>query len=299
MIFFLSILLSFHLFADADVPLLFHLAGGPSAAGLFPAEIKVPPVILPVPGGQEGQSAPANPQMDYRLAIIRYVSGELARAVRPLPGGKQGFWMKAGQPLDQAELGRAVAARGAAIRPGDKVQITHIEFRGRQIVLDVNGGGWRKTHWYQHLSIETSGLPASTTQGTTEPASDTSGPPSIRPGTGSTIYLDFGKPVPQLTPEELKQLLSPLLDFSRQHSAAVQWVDTLPPEFQKAIRERRAAVGMDREMVVAAMGRPDKKVRERDTDGNEIEDWIYGEPPSKTVFVRFQGDRVTNIKEFP
>jgi hypothetical protein len=56
---------------------------------------------------------------------------------------------------------------------------------------------------------------------------------------------------------------------------------------------------MDREQVVAAIGKPDHKIRERDQEGNDIEDWIYGQPPSKTVFVRFSGDRVTNIKQYP
>jgi len=34
-------------------------------------------------------------------------------------------------------------------------------------------------------------------------------------------------------------------------------------------------------------------------EGNDIEDWIYGQPPSKTVFVRFTGSRVTSVKQFP
>ena len=50
---------------------------------------------------------------------------------------------------------------------------------------------------------------------------------------------------------------------------------------------------MDKEEVVAAIGKPEHKVRERDAEGNDIEDWIYGQPPSKTVFIRFQGDKVT------
>jgi len=39
--------------------------------------------------------------------------------------------------------------------------------------------------------------------------------------------------------------------------------DTLPPEMKKAIQERRPVVGMDREELIAAMGKPDHKVRER------------------------------------
>jgi len=111
--------------------------------------------------------------------------------------------------------------------------------------------------------------------------------------------VEFNKSVPDLTPEELKQLLAPLLDFSKQRSASVQWFDTLPVEMKKAIQDRRPLIGMDREMVVAAIGKPGHKVRERDTDGNDIEDWIYGTPPAKTIFVRFSGDRVSSIKQFP
>jgi hypothetical protein len=55
---------------------------------------------------------------------------------------------------------------------------------------------------------------------------------------------------------------------------------------------------MDQEMVIASMGRAEKKVRERGPDGNETEDWIYGSPPAKTVFVTFEGDTVINVKEF-
>jgi len=79
----------------------------------------------------------------------------------------------------------------------------------------------------------------------------------------------------------------------------VQWIDSLPIELKTAIQERRPVVGMDREEVVAAIGKPEHKVRERDTEGNDIEDWIYGQPPSKTVFVRFTGNRVTSVKQFP
>jgi hypothetical protein len=89
------------------------------------------------------------------------------------------------------------------------------------------------------------------------------------------------------------------MDFSRQRSASVQWFETLPIAMRKAIQDRVAVVGMDREEVVAAIGKPEHKVRERDQEGNDIEDWIYGQPPSKTVFVRFTGQQVTSVKQFP
>ena len=71
-----------------------------------------------------------------------------------------------------------------------------------------------------------------------------------------------------------------MLDFSKQRSSTVNWIDTLAPQFQQAIKDEHAIVGMDSEMVLAAMGRPEHKVRERDTEGRDTEDWIYGTPPS-------------------
>ena len=121
----------------------------------------------------------------------------------------------------------------------------------------------------------------------------------MQPGLGSTLFLEFGKPLPDLSPDDLKKLLAPFLDFAKQRSASVQWFDTLPIEMKKAIQERAPVVGMDREEVVAAIGKPEHKVRERDAEGNDIEDWIYGQPPSKTVFVRFTGARVTSVKQYP
>jgi len=128
----------------------------------------------------------------------------------------------------------------------------------------------------------------------------TTGPETpVNTNAGATVYLDFDKPLPDMTPDELKQYLSSFLDFSKQHSAAVQWVESLPPDIQIAIKDRRPAVGMDREMVVAALGRPDRKVREKAPDGTETEDWIFGKPPAKTVFVKFEGDKVVQVQQFP
>ena len=234
-------------------------------------------------------------QDNSKLALIRFVSGEFAKAVKSMPAGKEGFLFHVGKPLNGELLDRAVATHGAAVNSGDSVQITKLEFRDHQIVVDVNGGGRGKRHWRDHLQI---GLGGGYPTARTTSAPDT-GPPGLQPGMGSTIFLEFDKPLPDLTPEELKQLLSPFLNFAKERSAAVQWFDTLPPEMKKAIQERKPVVGMDREEVVAAIGKPDHKVRERDSDGNDIEDWIYGQPPSKTVFVRFMGERVSSIKQFP
>jgi hypothetical protein len=232
-----------------------------------------------------------------RMAIIRAVSGEFVRAHIPLPGGKQGLHVSASQPFvpqsDGSQPANAfasphvyIAAHAPAIHQGDHVQITNIEFRDKTIVFDLNGGGKQKWHWRDHLQINAATLPS---QG---------GPPGLE-GQGATIFLDFEHRLPDVSPEEVKARLAPILDFNRERSASAQYAETLPPEFQKAIKDRMAAVGMDHDMVLAAMGRPDRKVRERDPDGNDTEDWIYGNPPERTVFVTFIGEKVVRVRQFP
>jgi|SRR5579859_352168 len=297
----IAIVLSVLLLADADIPRGMSLrAPEPSPSPNFANE-ELP--LFPAWGedtpqgqapAQAGTKKPAL-QETSKLDLIRYVSGEFAKAAKSLPAGKDGFLQYVDKPLNADLLTRAVATHGAAVHAGDQVQITRLEFRDHTIVVDVNGGGKGKKHFLDHLQISAGGVP--TMRSSSE--AQEKGPPGIQPGAGSTLFLEFGKTIPDLSPPELKQLLSPFLDFAKQRSASVQWADALPPDIKKAIQERIAKVGMDREMVVAAIGKPGHKVRERDNEGNEIEDWIYGTPPDRTVFVRFTGDKVTSIKQFP
>ena len=225
-----------------------------------------------------------------KLSLVRYVDGEIVQVVRPIPAGKKGFHLKAGAPLNENALQMAVTSAGSAINPGDRAQITDLDFKEKEIVVGINGGGrGRKTRLRDRIHLEVGGDVSMT------PMPDA----SVNTSAGATIYLEFDKPIPEMTADDLEKLLSGVLDFSKRHSAAVQWVDTLPPDVQKAIQDKKPIVGMDHEMVLAAMGRPDRKVREKGPDGNEIEDWIYGNPPEKTVFVSFEGDKVTKVHQYP
>jgi hypothetical protein len=290
---------SFLLFADADVPraMSFRTPDSSARPDFSNAEV----ALFPSLSSDQQTPPPTGPRKDKlqetsKLELIRYVSGEFAKATKALPAGKDGFLTYAGKPVNQELLERAVATHGVAIHPGDQAQITKLEFRDHTIVVDVNGGGRGRKRFLDRIQVSAGGsIP--TMRGTSE--QQETGPAGLQPGAGSTLLLEFSKQVPDLTPDELKQLLAPFLDFAKQRSASVQWFDTLPPDIRKAIQDRTAKVGMDREMVVAAIGKPGHKVRERDPQGNEIEDWIYGSPPAKTVFVRFTGDRVTSIKQFP
>jgi hypothetical protein len=299
----LALLMSWLLLADADIPRAMSLR--PTEASPSPNFANEELPLFPAnPGSDQSNQIPAQRaarratlQEPAKLELIRYVSGEFAKAVKALPAGKDGFLQYAEKPINDEVLGRAVATHGAAVHAGEQVQITKLEFRDHTIVVDVNGGGRGKRRFLDHLQIGMGGQTGPPIRSTSQ--QQESGPPGLQPGAGSTLFLEFNKTIPDLTPDELKQLLAPFMDFTKQRSASVQWIDTLPPDIKKAIQERNPRVGMDREMVVAAIGKPGHKVRERDTDGNEIEDWIYGTPPDRTVFVRFTGDKVTSIKKFP
>jgi hypothetical protein len=230
-----------------------------------------------------------------KLQLLRYVDGEYAKVLTPLPGGKAGYHVKAGASVDQDSLRKALITSGAALNVGDSVQITKVEFHDREIQFDINNGPKGKTSWRDKVHISGGlGLPVSTSTTTTPQ----DGVPVVPQKTGATIFLDFDRSVPDMTGEQLKAYLARVLDFSKR-SAAVQYADSLPPKMREAIAAKRAEVGMDRDAVTAALGRPGRKVRERDADGNDLEDWIYGTPPAKTIFVTFQGDKVTRVTQYP
>jgi hypothetical protein len=113
--------------------------------------------------------------------------------------------------------------------------------------------------------------------------------------TGTYIELNFHKPMESLNATEVKKILAPVLDFDKR-SATQIYSETLPPEVQKAIAEKRALEGMDHEQVIMALGRPDHKYRET-KEGVDTEDWIFGTPPGKITFVTFTGSKVTKVKE--
>jgi hypothetical protein len=246
-----------------------------------------PPVAPPPPN-----APPLSEQS--KLQLLRYVDGEYAKVLTPLPGGKAGMHFKAGAPVDQDSVRKSLMVGGAALNVGDSVQITKVEFHDRDIQFDINYGPKGKTSWRDKVQISGGlGLPVNTS--TTTTGQDA---PVVPQKSGATIFLDFDRSVPDMTGDQLKAYLSRVLDFSKR-SAAVQYVDSLPPKMREAIAAKRAEVGMDHEEVTAALGRPERKVRERDPDGNDTEDWIYGKPPAKTTFVSFQGDKVVRVTEYP
>lgn len=295
-------------FAAADLPHVTSLRPSqPSSPESFPAGENIPvlPMIVmgDLPQQEKGATAPPKSgsilQETSKLSLIRYISGEFAKARKPVPGGKEGFLLVVDKPINEEFLYRAVSTHGAAVNTGDNVQITGLEFHEKTIIVDINGGGRPKKHWRDRIQIGMGGSDPTPQSTTPSGPQQEQGPPGFQPGMGGTLYVDFPQHVPDLTPDQFKEILAPFLDFTKERSASVHWIDTLPPATKKAITERHAILGMDRDEVVAAMGKPDRKVRERDTNGNDTEDWIYGHPPDKTIFVKFTSEKVSAIKQFP
>jgi hypothetical protein len=73
------------------------------------------------------------------------------------------------------------------------------------------------------------------------------------------------------------------------------YTDTLPPTLKSAILDHHVLVGMSTDMVLFALGQPEKKSRE--VEGQmPFEEWIYGHPPQDVNFVRINGNRVIRVE---
>jgi hypothetical protein len=220
-----------------------------------------------------------------KMQLIRVIDAEFVHVRKNLPVGEKDLVIAPDgmvKPGD-AQLYRMAQTYGAAAKVGDRVQITNIVFKEKSIYFEINGGPKKKTKWYQHIEI--SGM------GGTAGGVD----PNQAQPTGAAVTVEFKKHVPEMTGAELKQMLTPVLDFSVKTAAEV-FVDTLPPKIKEAVKRHEVLVGMNHDMVVMAKDRPPQKVRERDDKGKEYEEWIYGAPPQDVVFVRFAGDEVVQVK---
>lgn len=231
---------------------------------------------------------PANaPKMSKqtRYQIIRDFETQVVYSKTVFPMGTKGLKLEDGKTTPGgSELQQMIAIYGPAIKPGDPAQISFVQIKDNYIHFDLNGGAIRRKKWYQHIEIA-----GANGEGITPGGNQT-----IQNPHGSYLEIYFNKYVPEMTPQQLRNLLYPVLDFNAR-SKEQAYLDTVPPNVKKAILEHRVLVGMDPEMVLYAMGRPPKKDRERDGD-TEYEEWIYGEPPQDVNFVRFEGGEVVRLE---
>jgi hypothetical protein len=216
--------------------------------------------------------------------LIRTFQADEAFAVRPLPLGTKGIVLHANGPLSPSGNGYAEELEkfGVSSKPGDRVVITKFEVRPDRILFEFNDGPEKHHHLLQH--IEVGGM------GGMAPLAQDDGHVPI----GSRMVLVFNKFVPEMTASQVRGLIAPMIDFSLK-TPVEAFADTLPPKLKGAVLNHEVLVGMNREMVLKAVGQPDQKVRE--TDGQTpFEEWIYGQPPHQVQFVRFNGNRVIRLE---
>jgi hypothetical protein len=222
---------------------------------------------------------------DQRVEIIRGLNAEFASVKAFLPRSKNVLVFNSDGTWDKAAWEKAGRENGPAARLGDLVQVTKVDIQDEKIVLELNGGGKVKKKWYDRIEVGVGGG--------TRPIGD---PRATNAPGGTTIALNFGKAVPPLEAAEIKKLLKPILDFETR-TASEQYIDTLPPEIKEAIKAKKVIEGMDREQVMLALGRPNHKTRET-KEGEDLEDWIYGQPPGKVTFITFGGSgTVKKVKD--
>jgi len=241
---------------------------------------------LPVFAGDAKSPAPSDrmtPQT--RLEIIRDLTAERVFVRTVFPRGEQGLQLKDGKLTpDSQQVASLVTEHGFAAKPGDRVIISNVIIKEKSIVLELNGGNKRHEKWYQHVSVGAGG-------GTTP----LGGAPKSLEATGSSLTLEFDKYVPEMTGQQVRAMLALVFDF-KALTEAEAYQKTLSPKVQNAIKNHQVLVGMDRDMVVYAMGRPPRKIRDKDDNGVDYEEWIYGYPPQEVQFVRFEGPFVTRLE---
>lgn len=219
-----------------------------------------------------------------RQQLIRVFQADEAFAVRPLPLGTKGVTLHANGQLSPSGEGYAqeLEKHGISVKPGDRVVITKFEVKPDRILFEFNDGPEKHHHILQH--IEVGGM------GGMAPLARDDGHQPI----GSRMTLVFNKFVPEMTAAQVRYLIAPMIDFSIK-TPVQAYADTLPPKLKGAVLNHEVLVGMNREMVLKAVGQPDQKVRE--TEGQTpFEEWIYGQPPHQVQFVRFNGNRVIRLE---
>ena len=217
------------------------------------------------------------------MEIERGLTAEFGTSKILLPHAKKALVFHSDGSYDKAAWDRTLQEAGPAARLGDEIQITRVTIESNRILLQINGG-MKSGHWYDHVEVGMGGQ--------TSPV----GRNQNGPANGSNIALVFPGSVPSLKAAEIRQMLSPLFDFEK-HTATDLYVDKLPEPVKQAIKQNRALEGMDKDQVLLALGKPHNKTRETNGDGDQLEDWIYGEPPGKVTFVTFTEGKVVKIRE--
>jgi hypothetical protein len=167
------------------------------------------------------------------------------------------------------------------------VTVTALSFDDDRIELELDGGGKNKKSIFDRIQVGV---------GTGDRTAPVGREDKTAKAKGSKIVVRFAKKVPaELKPEQLKEILNPILDFNKR-TFLKTGIEALPVEFQEAVKAKEARIGMDRNTVMMAVGRPDKKFR--DPSKPNYEQWLYYLRGLRALFVTFEDNAVVEIKQF-
>jgi hypothetical protein len=234
-------------------------------------------------------SLPAQAQIsrDAKYDILRTVLADTAAARIALPFGNDGVELSEDGQINKAKLTQDLQKNGQSIEMGKAVTVTDISFDDNKISVELDGGGKNKQSILDRIHV---GVGTDTATVPVSPADKTA------KAKGSKIILRFAKKVPPgLKPDGLRELLSPILDFNKRNFMKTG-IESLPTEFQEAVKAKEARIGMDRGTVIMAMGRPDKKFW--DPNKKNYEQWLYYLRGLRALFVTFEENVVVEIKQF-
>jgi hypothetical protein len=220
---------------------------------------------------------------DERMALLRGLTAEYARAKVLIPRSKKHLPLEPSGAWDKEVWEQANVEFGPAARAGEMVQITKVKIEKDRIELELNHGLKTGPKWYERVEV---GMGQRTTP--------ISGRDAVAKA-GTNLAIVFPKTIEELDVAEVKKILGKVLDFEMR-SATESYMEKLPEPVRTAIEQKRVIEGMDREQVRLAVGQPVRKER-RTVDGDDLEDWMYGRPPGKMMFVTFTGSKVTAVKQ--
>jgi hypothetical protein len=217
-----------------------------------------------------------------RLDLVRNLEAEQGFAHRPLPLATEVTLIANGNMTPGGDdYKQLLYKKGEFANVGDRVAITKVTVKPDRIILDLDGGPHLKHRFLRHIQINDMNVV----------------PDDGAQVTGCRLTLVFEGGVPEISAPEVKALLDPIIDFSVKTSAEA-YADSLPQFLKDAVAQHDVLVGMNRRMVLAAMGQPQSKVRELmpGSDTRHYEEWIYGHVPQTVYFVRLVGETVTQVR---
>ena len=231
-------------------------------------------------------AAQAQVSRESRFQILGILIADNAASRIAMPFGNDGVRLSDKGVIDEEKLLEELREEGRSIEKGQVVTITAINFDDDKIEVELDGGGKNQKSFFDRIQFGVGVGDRSVAR------------PDSAVYEGSKVVLRFEDKAPiDLTADRLKEYLTPVLDFDKQNFMD-SGIESLPEEFQEAVLDNEPKIGMDRSTVLAAMGRPHSRIRDRTPEGIEQETWIYEKLGFGAGFIYFEGDFVVKIVRY-